>query len=194
MAALPVSSNPIDARPWTFYALAALFTAYMAFLYGPMVVIYVLSFQGPEGGVTFPMVGTSLEWFRDIWRKGQMASIPSAFQRSIALAAPVSLLTVTMSVAGALAFRRRFPGSGIVFYIVIASLVMPSLLVGFGIGLAFQFIGFQPTCSRRRLALNSRGRCRSACSPCLPSSTASTARGRKRRPISAPHHSSVCSM
>lgn len=145
MAAHPVRSNPIDARPWTFYALGTLFFAYLAFLYGPMLVIYVLSFQGPEGGVTFPMVGVSLEWFRDIARKGQMANIPPAFARSVSLAALVSLLTVCMSVAGALAFRRRFPGAGLIFYIVIASLVMPSLLVGFGIGLGFQFMGLQPS-------------------------------------------------
>ena len=37
----------------------------LLFLYGPMVVIYVLSFQGPNGGVTFPMVGVSLDWFQD---------------------------------------------------------------------------------------------------------------------------------
>lgn len=145
MAAEPVRSNPIDARPWTFYVLGALFFAYLAFLYGPMFVIYVLSFQGPEGGVTFPMVGVSLEWFRDIVRKGQMANIPPAFTRSMALAALVSIFTVFMSVAGALAFRRRFPGAGLVFYVVIASLVMPSLLVGFGIGLSFQFLGLQPS-------------------------------------------------
>lgn len=143
MHAKPTSSNPIDARPWTFYALATLFALYMLFLYGPMLVIYLLSFQGPDGGVTFPMVGVSLEWFQDIWRKGQMADIPPAFSRSMALAALVSALTVCMSVAGAMAFRRRFPGSGVVFYVVIASLVMPSLLVGFGIGLTFQFLGLQ---------------------------------------------------
>ena len=145
MAASPVGSNPIDARPWTFYALGALFFAYLLFLYGPMLVIYALSFQGPEGGVTFPLVGVSLEWFRDIARKGQMANIPPAFARSVSLAAVVSLLTVCMSVAGALAFRRRFPGAGLVFYMVVASLVMPSLLVGFGIGLGFQFLGLQPS-------------------------------------------------
>ena len=139
------ASNPIDARPWTFYALGTLFTIYLLFLYGPMLVIYILSFQGPEGGVTFPMVGVSLEWFRDIVRKGQMANIPPAFGRSMLLAALVSLLTVSMSVAGALAFRRRFPGSAMVFYIAIASLVMPGLLVGFGIGLGFQFLGLQPS-------------------------------------------------
>jgi putative spermidine/putrescine transport system permease protein len=145
MAARPSSSSPLDARPWTFYALGALFVAYLVFLYGPMLVIYVLSFQGPEGGVTFPMVGVSLEWFRDIARRGQMANIPPAFARSIALAALVSFLTVCMSVSAALAFRRRFPGSGLIFYVAIASLVMPSLLVGFGIGLGFQFLGLEPS-------------------------------------------------
>jgi putative spermidine/putrescine transport system permease protein len=107
-------------------------------------VIYVLSFQGPNGGVTFPMVGTSLTWFRDILRPGQMANIPVAFGRSIELAALVSTMTVVISVAAGLGFRRRFPGSGLLFYLAVASLVMPSLLVGFGIGLGFQVLGWHP--------------------------------------------------
>jgi putative spermidine/putrescine transport system permease protein len=144
MARIPIKQHSIDERPWTFYALGTLFALYLLFLYGPMIVIYTLSFQGPNGGVTFPLVGVSLEWFRDVWRPGQMANIPVAFSRSMALASVISLLTVVISVAGGLAFRRPFPGSGVVFYLVVASLVMPSLLVGFGIGLGFQFLGLQP--------------------------------------------------
>jgi putative spermidine/putrescine transport system permease protein len=136
--------GPSEARPWTFYALAALFGAFLLFLYGPMLVIYVLSFQGPNGGVTFPMAGVSLEWFRDVFKPGQMANIPVSFTRSMELAATVSALTVVFSVAAALGFRRRFPGSGVVFYFAVAGLVMPSLLVGFGIGLGFQVLGWQP--------------------------------------------------
>ena len=132
-------------RPWTFYALATLFGVYLLFLYGPMVVMYALSFQGPNGGVTFPMVGVSLGWFADIVKPGQMANIPVSFGRSIALAAVVSLLTATISIAAALAFRRRFPGSGLLFYLAVASLVMPSLLVGFGIGLGFKTLGLKPS-------------------------------------------------
>jgi putative spermidine/putrescine transport system permease protein len=132
-------------RPWTFYALATLFGAYLFFLYGPMLVMYVLSFQGPNGGVTFPMVGVSLAWFADIVKPGQMANIPVSFARSIALASVVSLLTATISIAAALAFRRRFPGSGLLFYLAVASLVMPSLLVGFGIGLGFKVLGLRPS-------------------------------------------------
>ena len=132
-------------RPWTFYALATLFGAYLLFLYGPMLVMYVLSFQGPNGGVTFPMVGVSLTWFADILKPGQMANIPVSFGRSIALASVVSLLTAAISIAAALAFRRRFPGSGLLFYLAVASLVMPSLLVGFGIGLGFKVLSLKPS-------------------------------------------------
>jgi ABC-type Fe3+ transport system permease subunit len=40
-------------------------------------------------------------------------------------------------------FRRRFRGSGFLFYLAVASLVMPSLLVGFGIGLGFKVLGLK---------------------------------------------------
>ncbi len=131
MAISSTGASDGDERPWTYYALATLFGAFLVFLYGPMLVIYLLSFQGPEGGVTFPMVGTSISWFVNIFEPGQMANIPVSFSRSIALATVVSLVTVAISVAAGLAFRRPFPGSSVVFYAAVASLVMPSLLVGF---------------------------------------------------------------
>jgi putative spermidine/putrescine transport system permease protein len=37
-------------RPWTFYALTVAFVLFLAFLYGPMLVIYILSFQGSHPG------------------------------------------------------------------------------------------------------------------------------------------------
>jgi putative spermidine/putrescine transport system permease protein len=148
---MAVSSSG-EERPWTFYALAILFGAFVVFLYGPMLVIYVLSFQGPNGGVTFPMTGVSIGWFLDIFKPGQMANIPVSFSRSLTLAAAVSLTTVAMSVAAGLAFRRPFPGAGAVFYLAVASLVMPSLLVGFGIGLGFRFLGLEPSLFTSALA------------------------------------------
>ncbi len=142
---MPQIQRDRPARPWTFYALASLFGLYVLYLYGPMLVIYLLSFQGPNGGTTFPMVGVSLVWFRGLFDNGQMGSIPVSFERSILLALVVSILSVVISFAAGLGFRRRFPGSGALFYIVIASLVMPSLLVGFGIALGFQFLGLPTT-------------------------------------------------
>jgi putative spermidine/putrescine transport system permease protein len=132
-------------RPWTFYALAAFFALFVLFLYGPMIVIYVLSFQGPNGGLTFPLQGVSLHWFNALITQERTGDIAGAFRRSIALAAMVTVLTVVLSVMAGLAFRRRFAGAGLVFYMAIASLIMPGLFVSLGIGLVFQMFGITPT-------------------------------------------------
>jgi putative spermidine/putrescine transport system permease protein len=50
---------------------------------------------------------------------------------------------VLFSVLAGLGFRRRFRGSAAVFYLSIASLVMPGLFVGLGIALGFQLLGLQ---------------------------------------------------
>ena len=54
-------------------------------------------------------------------------------------------LTVAISVLAGLAFRRRFFGSTFVFYLAVASLIMPGLLVGLGVGLTYQTLGFEPS-------------------------------------------------
>jgi len=70
------------ARP-PFYILAAVFGLYVLFLYGPMIVIFVLSFQGPTGGLTFPLNGVSLHWFHKLWEGGGIVDISGAFKRSL---------------------------------------------------------------------------------------------------------------
>ena len=52
-----------ESRPRGFWPLATVFALFVLFLYGPMITIFVLSFQGPEGGLTFPLRGVSLHWF-----------------------------------------------------------------------------------------------------------------------------------
>jgi putative spermidine/putrescine transport system permease protein len=140
--AAPVAHHD-PARPWTFYALAAFFALFVVFLYGPMTVIYILSFQGPTGGLTFPMTGVSLRWFHALVAQERTGDIAGSFQRSMGLAAIVAVVTVLFSVLAGLGFRRRFRGSAAVFYLSIASLVMPGLFVGLGIALGFQLLGLQ---------------------------------------------------
>ncbi len=48
-----------EKRTGGFYVLAIFFALFVLFLYGPMITIVILSFQGPEGGLTFPMTVTS---------------------------------------------------------------------------------------------------------------------------------------
>jgi len=130
-------------RPWTFYVLAAFFTLFVIFLYGPMSAIYILSFQGPSGGLTFPMQGFSLDWFHALFGQQRTGDIQGSFTRSMLLALIVLTLTVIFSIMAGVAFRRRFRGSSIVFYMAIASLIMPGLLISLGIGLLFQFLGLK---------------------------------------------------
>ncbi|WP_290685362.1 MULTISPECIES: ABC transporter permease [unclassified Haematobacter] len=131
----------MERRPWSFYALAAFFTLFLLFLYGPTITIAILSFQGPEGGLTFPMRGVSLHWFRDLFEQQAVGDIWGAFRRSLALGLMVMVATVVISVMGGLAFRKRFTGSGLVFYLIITSLVIPSILVSLGVGLIFSQSG-----------------------------------------------------
>ncbi|MFL6580090.1 MAG: ABC transporter permease [Burkholderiales bacterium] len=130
-------------RPWSFYALSAFFGLFVIFLYGPMSAIYILSFQGPTGGLTFPMRGWSLHWFDALFSQQRTGDFAGAFTRSMILAGMVLLLTVAISVISGLAFRRRFHGAAFVFYLAVASLIMPGLLVGLGVGLTFQTLGVQ---------------------------------------------------
>jgi len=130
-------------RPLSFYVLSAFFGLFVLFLYGPMSAIYILSFQGPSGGLTFPMRGWSLHWFDALFSQQRTGDFAGAFTRSMILAAMVLLLTVAVSVVAGLAFRRRFVGAAFVFYLAVASLIMPGLLVGLGVGLTFQTLGIQ---------------------------------------------------
>src|SRR6201986_2087458 len=117
-----------DRRPSSFYWLAALFALFVLFLYGPTITILILSFQGPDGGLTFPMNGVSLHWFEDLWAGKGVPYVSDAFYRSLELGLVVPALTVIISVMAGLAFRRRFGGANLLFYTAIASLILPSIV------------------------------------------------------------------
>jgi putative spermidine/putrescine transport system permease protein len=127
-------------RPTSFYVLAAFFAAFVIFLYGPMLAIFVLSFQGPEGGLTFPLRGVSLHWFAKLWEGIGVVDIGAAFRRSLVLGAVVMVLTVVLALLAGLAYRKKLPGGTPLFYVVVASLIMPSIIVSLGIGLMFRLL------------------------------------------------------
>ena len=127
-----------ETRPGSFYVLATFFGAYVLFLYGPMIAIFVLSFQGPQGGLTFPMNGFSFHWFSKLFAGNGVVDIGSAFRRSLSLGLVVMILTVVISVSAGLAFRKKFWGAAILFYVAIASLIVPSIVTSLGIALEFR--------------------------------------------------------
>ena len=131
----------MEPRPRSFYVLSAFFALFVLFLYGPTLTIGILSFQGEGGGLTFPMRGVSMYWFYDLFEQQAVGDIWGSFRRSIILGLMVMATTVVVSVMGGLAFRKKFAGSGILFYLIITALVIPSILVSLGIGLLFSQSG-----------------------------------------------------
>ena len=134
-----------DKRGREFYLLAIFFIVFVLFLYGPLSAILILSFQGPNGGLTFPLNGVSLRWFANLFETQAVGDFGGSFRRSATLGIMVMIVTVVVSLLAGLAFRRRFIGSTALFYLAVASLVVPSIIISLGIGVVFQQLGFQPS-------------------------------------------------
>ena len=84
----------MESRPRSFWVLTAFFCLFVLFLYGPTLTIAILSFQGESGGLTFPMRGVSLNWFRELFQQQAVGDIWGAFRRSLALGLMVMATTV----------------------------------------------------------------------------------------------------
>ena len=127
-----------------FYFLAVFFALFVLFLYGPLSAVFILSFQGPNGGLTFPLNGVSLHWFFNLFERQAVGDFGASFSRSFVLGLMVMAVTVLVSLLAGLAFRRRFIGSTPLFYLTMASLVVPSIIVSLGIGVLYQQAGVRP--------------------------------------------------
>lgn len=120
---------------------------FLLFLYGPMAVLAVLSFQtGPEGGPQFPIVEWSTYWYRDLFGENppsRIAPLPieGGLIRSLALAFVTTVVSTVLGVLSAQAFRRAFKGSGVVFYLIVLGMMVPGVLVGLGTALLANAVG-----------------------------------------------------
>ena len=132
-------------RTATFYILACFFALFVLFLYGPIFTIIILAFQGPNGGLTFPLRGVSLHWFQRLFATQAVGDIGGSLRRFVLLAVLVMAATVCISLSAGMAFRRRFRGATLLFYLAVASLIVPSILLSLGIGLLFSQSGWDAT-------------------------------------------------
>ncbi|MFM9105234.1 MAG: ABC transporter permease [Chloroflexota bacterium] len=123
-------------------ALAIYTVIFMLFLYGPFIVLTILSFQGgPEGGPQFPLRDPGLYWYEQLFGLAPPSRVaPLGIGDSLWISIRLALLTMVIStILGtltALAFRKRFKGSGLAFYIVLLGIMAPGILLGLGISLA----------------------------------------------------------
>ena len=124
--------------------LSVYYAVFLVFIYGPMFAMFVLSFQGPRGGVTFPMRGLSLHWWQALLQPSIVGDLRSALARSLILALIVMIITAVFSTMLAMAFRKRFAGSGVLFYAVMAGLMVPGILLSLGLASLLRQLGLPP--------------------------------------------------
>jgi putative spermidine/putrescine transport system permease protein len=124
---------------------------FIVFLYGPFLVLAILSFQtGPNGGPQFPIIEWSTYWYRDIFGltpPSRIAPLPieESLIRSLLLAMMTMVVSTVLGVMSAQAFRSRFKGSGFAFYLIVLGMMVPGVLVGLGLALVANILGVDRT-------------------------------------------------
>lgn len=144
---------------WSKWGLATYFVLFLAFLYAPMILMGILSFQGVFGSITWPFQGpVSLEWWKSLFDPNVPGSHADAIRESgrvsllvsLAAGAIVALLSFTLS----LAFRRRFRGEGTAFYLIMLALMTPGFLLALGTQLFWKWLGEEPSLWKTALGAN----------------------------------------
>lgn len=123
--------------------LTVYFLIILLFLYGPIIIMALLSLQGPQGGMTFPMRGFSLHWWRQLFSE-RSTELGDAITRTLLVAVETGVIAAVFSVIIAFAYRRRVPGSRLLFPTVLLALMTPGILLGLGMSLWWRILNFQP--------------------------------------------------
>ena len=114
---------------------------FLIFIYGPMIAMFILSFQGRRGGTSFPMRGSSFYWWQKLIEPSVVGDMQGALLRSLILALIVMVITALFSTMLAMAFRKRFFGSNVLFYTVMSGLMVPGILLSLGLATLMREVG-----------------------------------------------------
>ncbi|SEK35948.1 ABC transporter permease [Pacificibacter marinus] len=127
-------------------ALATYTALFLLFLYGPMIVLAILSFQSIDGGPQFPIRDWSTYWYQHLLglaESSRVSQLPvgESLVRSMMLAFMTTVVSTILGVMSAEAFRTKFKGSGPAFYLIILGMMVPGVLVGLGMALLSNTLG-----------------------------------------------------
>jgi putative spermidine/putrescine transport system permease protein len=148
-------------RDWAKWGLATYFVIFLLFLYVPIVLMAVLSFQGPYGQLTFPFRGPfSLEWWRSLFDSSIPGSIADEVQasgrQSLWLSLAAGAIVAVLGFLLSMAFRRRwrFKTDVVAFYVIMLALMTPAFLVGLGNQLLWSSMNQLPSLWKTALGAN----------------------------------------
>ncbi|MFO1351013.1 MAG: ABC transporter permease [Gammaproteobacteria bacterium] len=131
-------------KRWIKALFGGYYGLFLLFIYGPMFAMFILSFQGPKGGTSFPMQGVSLYWWQKLLEPSTVGDLRGALLRSLILAVVVMVITALFSTMLAMAFRKPFFGSGLLFYTVMTGIMVPGILLSLGLATLLKQIGIPP--------------------------------------------------
>ena len=146
-------------RDWAKIVLAVYFVLFLAFLYAPLVLMGVLSLQGPFGSITFPFKGPiSLEWWRSLFDESIPGSnaraIRDAAKQSVWISLAAGAITAVLAFTLSMAFRRRFKLDGAAFYLIMLALMTPGYLLALGTQLFWSYMDVDTSLWKTALGTN----------------------------------------
>jgi ABC-type spermidine/putrescine transport system permease subunit II len=100
------------------------------YVYAPILAVIAFSFN--SGGLTFPFVGFTTEWYSILFENQE---IIDSTVRSLQLALVVTVITTVLSTATALAYRYDFWGQRGLLYLLILGIITPGITYGVGAAL-----------------------------------------------------------
>jgi spermidine/putrescine transport system permease protein len=119
-----------------FFALVILF------LYAPIVILLVFSFN-KASVPAFPLSGFTTRWYHDFFHNGSMRA---ALETSAFVAAMSSVVAVALGILASVALARRgFFGKGLVTALLLSPLVIPFVVLGIAMLLLFHVLGVSPS-------------------------------------------------
>ena len=91
-----------------------------------------------------PVRGASLYWWNKLLEPSSVGDMQGAMLRSIILALIVMVITALFSTMFAMAFRKRFFGSGALFYTIMTGIMVPGILLSLGLATLLKQLGIPP--------------------------------------------------
>jgi len=119
------------------WILRAFFALVVVFLYAPIVILLIFSFNDSEIP-TFPLSGFTLHWYYEFITNGDLRN---ALETSAEVAALSSVVAVALGILASIALvRRRFRGKAPVSALLLSPLVIPLVVFGTSLLLLFHAI------------------------------------------------------
>ncbi len=135
-SALPARKPKID---WSRYSLGTAAAAVMAFLYGPIIVLIIFSFNDNQV-TTLPLRGFTWRWYEKMLANEQMLE---AISNSLYVASSATILAVIIGIPTAFVLDRYgFYGKTLFRRLILMPITLPGIITGISMLNFFRVIDF----------------------------------------------------